>query len=94
MSWATGWLRRLIWIDLIGVMFLPVGIANAEDGPLFWLVGLAFWALRLVAFLLGLSVVRTLLGPMPRRSLPDLIGVAALLALLATIMVLASAGVA
>lgn len=90
MSRATGWLRRLIWIDLIGAMFLPVGIANAEDGPLFWLVGLAFWALRLGAFLLGLSVVRTLLGPMPHRGLPDLIGVAALLALLATIMVLAS----
>lgn len=94
MSRATGWIRRLIWIDLIGAMFVPIGIANTDDGPLFWLVGLAFWAMRLGAILLGLSVVRTILGPMPRHRLSDLIGVAALLALLATIMVLANAVVA
>jgi formate hydrogenlyase subunit 4 len=91
---TTAWLRRLIWIDLLGNLFLPVGIALPESGPAAWLVGLAGWAIKLVAATLALSAFHTLLGRIPRHSLPDLIGVAALLALLAIIMVLASAGAA
>jgi formate hydrogenlyase subunit 4 len=94
-SRMTCWLRRLVWIDLIGGLFLPVGMAAAADnGLLAWLIGLGFWAVKLAAFILGLSAIQTGLGRVPRHSLPDLIGVAALLALLATIMVLASAGTA
>lgn len=92
-SRMTFWLRRLIWIDLIGDLFLPVGMA-AADSPLAWLIGLLCWAVKLAAFILGLSAIQTMLGRAPRHSLPDLIGVAALLALLATIMVLASTGTA
>lgn len=91
---ATGWLRRLVWIDLIGSLFLPVGMANAENAPLTWLLGLACWAIKLGAFMVLLSGTQTILGRIPRHSLPDLIGVAALLALLAIVMVLASAGTA
>ena len=90
----TSWLRRLVWIDLIGGLFLPVGMAAADSLPLAWLIGLLCWAVKLAAFILGLSAIHTLLGRVPRRSLPDLIGVAALLALLATIMVLAGTGTA
>jgi hypothetical protein len=86
---TTGWLRRLIWIDLIGGLFLPVGIAGTDSLPLAWLIGLAAWAFKLAAVVLFLSAARFLIGPIPRQGLPDLIGVAALLALLATIMVLA-----
>jgi hypothetical protein len=93
-SRMTVWLRRLVWIDLIGGLFLPVGMAATEDGPLAWLVGLAGWGIKLGAFVLGLSAIQTTLGRIPHRRLPDLIGVAALLALLATIIVLASAGMA
>jgi formate hydrogenlyase subunit 4 len=93
-SRMTGWLRRLIWIDLIGGLFLPVGMAVADNGPLAWLIGLAVWIIKLAAFVLGLSAIQTLLGRVPRHGLPDLVGVAALLALLATIMVLASSGTA
>lgn len=91
---AAGWLRRLVWIDLIGGLFLPIGIANAENAPLTWLVGLTCWMIKLGAFMVVLSGTQTVLGRIPRRSLPNLIGVAALLALLAAIMVLASAGTA
>ena len=90
----TSWLRRLVWIDLIGGLFLPVGMAAADSLPLAWLIGLLCWAVKIAAFILGLSAIHTLLGRVPRRSLPDLIGVAALLALLATIMVLAGTGTA
>lgn len=88
----TGWLRRLIWLDLIGALFLPVGMAVADDGLAGWLIGLAAWGVKLSLFVASLSAIQTLLGRIPRRSLPDVIGVAALLALLAIIMVLASAG--
>jgi formate hydrogenlyase subunit 4 len=88
----TGWLRRLIWFDLIGGLFLPVGIVAADNGPVAWLSALAFWVVKLGVFMLALSGIQSLLGRVPRHSLPDLIGVAALLALLATIMVLTSSG--
>jgi formate hydrogenlyase subunit 4 len=88
----TAWLRRVVWIDLIGGLFLPVGMATIAGGAQAWLIGLAAWAIKLAAFILGLSASQTLLGRVPHRRLPDLIGVAALLALLAIIMVLTSAG--
>ncbi len=91
---VVGWLRRLIWIDLIGGLFLPIGMANAENAPLTWLLGLTCWAIKLGAFMVVLSGIQMVLGRIPRHSLPDLIGVAALLALLAIVMVLASAGTA
>ena len=94
MSRMAAWLRRLIWIDLIGAVFLPVGIATADAGLLAWLTGFVAWALKTGCFLLGLSVVQTMLGRISRHSLPDLIGVAALLAVLAIILVLASTGIA
>jgi formate hydrogenlyase subunit 4 len=94
MTRMTGWLRPLIWVGLIGGLFLPVGMATAEAGPIGWLIGLASWACKLGLFALCLSGVQALVGRIPRRSLPDLIGVAALLALLAIIIVLTSAGLA
>jgi formate hydrogenlyase subunit 4 len=94
MSRMTGWLRRLVWIDLIGGFFLPVGMASADSGPLAWLIGLACWVLKLAAFILALSVIPATLGRIPRHNLPGLIGVAALLALLAIVMVLANTGTA
>jgi formate hydrogenlyase subunit 4 len=94
MSLMAGWLRRLVWIDLIGGLFLPVGIATTDSGLLAWLGGLGCWVVKLVVFVLALSAVQTLLGRIPNRRLTDLIGVAALLALLAVIMVLASTGTA
>lgn len=90
-SRMTRWLRRLVWIDLIGGLFLPVGMAASGSFPLAWLIGLMFWCLKLGAFALGLSAIGTLLGRVPRHRLQDLLGLAVLLALLAVVMVLASA---
>ena len=90
-SRITRWLRRLVWIDLIGGLFLPVGMAGPGSFPLAWLTGLMFWCLKLGAFALGLSAIGTLLGRVPRHRLHDLLGLAVLLALLAVVMVLASA---
>ncbi len=91
-SRMAGWLRRVVWIDLIGGLFLPIGMATADDGPTGWLTGLLYWCVKLGAFVVILSAIQTSLGRVPRHSLHDLIGVAALLALLAMVMVLASTG--
>ncbi|HYZ24158.1 MAG TPA: NADH-quinone oxidoreductase subunit H [Rhodopila sp.] len=88
----AGWLRRLVWLNLIGALFLPIGMSSAEFGPLGWLIGLLAWAAKLFLFSFCLAGVQTAFGRVPRHSLPDLIGVVALLALLAVVIVLASAG--
>ncbi len=87
----TVWLRRVVWIDLIGALFLPVGMAGPGDGPADWGIGLLCWAAKLLVAVLCLASVRTLLGSASRRETPSLAGAAALLALLATIVVLAGA---
>jgi formate hydrogenlyase subunit 4 len=93
-SKMTGWLRRLIWFDLIGGLFFPVGMATAENGPLDWLIGLACWLVRTAVFVSMFCTIRTFVGRVPRHSLNDLIGIAALLAVLAMIMIMAGTGTA
>lgn len=94
LSRFAGWLRRVVWIDLIGSLFLPVGMAGPDAGLMGWGAGLLSWALKLALAAVCLSAIQTLVGPATQRETPNLIGIAALLALLATIMVLSSAGTA
>ncbi len=89
---VTAWLRRLVWIDLIGALFLPIGMAGPDGGLADWGIGLLCWVAKLAAAVICLSGVHAILGRVSRRDLPDLVGIAALLALLATIMVLAGTG--
>jgi formate hydrogenlyase subunit 4 len=88
---VTVWLRRVVWIDLIGALFLPVGMAGPGDGPAEWGIGLLCWAIKLVVAIVCLAFVRALFGRASRRDMPNVAGVAALLALLATIVALAGA---
>jgi formate hydrogenlyase subunit 4 len=87
-SRLASWLRRLVWIDLIGAAFFPFGMGTAEAGPLDWAIGFACWGLRLAVFIVCLSGLRTLSGRMPARRIQDLSAVAALLALVAAVLVL------
>lgn len=83
----TSWLRRLVWIDLIGDVFLPAGIATADSGPVAWLTGGACWAVKVGALGLCLSGIQSVTGRLPKSGLLDMIGVAVALALLATVMI-------
>lgn len=91
-SHATVWLRRLVWIDLIGALFLPIGMAAPDEGLMQWGTGLLCWVAKLAIAVICLCCSRTLLGRVARRDMADLAGIAVLLALLAAIMVLASEG--
>nr|WP_294577896.1 NADH-quinone oxidoreductase subunit H [uncultured Rhodopila sp.] len=90
----TGWLRRLVWIDLIAALFLPFGFATAGSGPLEWSVGLACWGLKLAILIPCLSAARLIAGRVAAQRVPGLAAFAILLAALAAVMVLSSARLA
>jgi formate hydrogenlyase subunit 4 len=88
----TVWLRRVIWIDLIGALFLPAGMASMQGGVLDWGIGLLAWVVKLAAAALCLSGIRQVMGRLGWRERPKLLGLAALLALLAMVVAMASLG--
>lgn len=90
----TAWLRRIVWINLVGALFLPIGMAGPEGDGIEWAIGLLAWLLKLAAATICLSLAQIVLGRPSRQSLPNLLGVAALLALLATLIALSGAGAA
>ena len=89
---AAGHLRRLVWFSLVGALAFPAGIAAANTGPIAWLAGSFAWCARLALAALVLSGVRLLMGRVPPRGLPAILGLAALLCLLAVALSLANAG--
>lgn len=89
-EWAEA-LRILVWIDLIGALFLPLGMTDQGAGLLGWGIGLVAWAARLVVLAGGLAALRCATGRLPLRRAPQMLGIAAVLGLLAALLVLASA---
>jgi formate hydrogenlyase subunit 4 len=83
----TAWLRRLVWIDLIGALVFPLGL-DASAAPLDWAMGFTGWAVRLAVCLIGLASLQAMLGTLPARRARDLTAAAGLLALVATALVL------
>ncbi len=90
----TTWIRRLIWFDLIGALFLPIGMATSGSGPIEWSVGMVAWAIRLGGFIVCVAAVRALLGPVSARRAPLVAAAGLLLGVIAIVVVLASARLA
>ncbi|MFL5253926.1 MAG: NADH-quinone oxidoreductase subunit H [Rhodopila sp.] len=88
----TSWLRQIVWINLIGALFLPIGMAGPRAGIGDSGTGLAAWLIKLVAAAFCLSVVRVMFGIPARQTLSNVLRIAALLAVLAAVIVLSSAG--
>jgi formate hydrogenlyase subunit 4 len=91
---ATAALRLVVWLDLISALFLPLGMAQSDGTPVGWLIGLGSWAIRLLGFTIVLAVLQSVLGKPQWRSMPAFLGVTALLALLAAMLVLANTAAA
>jgi formate hydrogenlyase subunit 4 len=81
--------RRLFWLDLIGALFVPLGMAPANAGPAAWIVGLLAWAARLAVLTAALALLRSAIGHI-RRVRPWL-AAASMLGLLAAVLAIASA---
>jgi formate hydrogenlyase subunit 4 len=89
-----GALTLLLWLTLISAIFFPVGIAVMNASPLFWLTGLAAWAIKIYLLGAGLCVLEVSIAKMRVLRVPQFLGVAILLALLAVVFLFVSQGFA
>lgn len=87
-------LRLLVWLNLIGAMFLPFGIAPAGAGLAALLLGLVCWLVKLLLLAVAFALLQTVMGRMRLMRVPHMLGVAILLGLLAVVFLFASAGIA
>lgn len=85
-------LQILVWIDLVGGLALPGTLTAARSGPLGWLAGLLFWALRLGLGSLLLGVAGARLESLSSRR--RLAGLSLLVAALAPVLLLAGRALA
>ncbi len=78
--------QAVVWIDLLTALALPGTVPVAQSGPLHWLLGLLFWAMRLVGGGILLGVARGLAGTVAARR--RMAGLSVLLGLLAPLLLL------
>jgi len=83
-------LKLLLYVSLIGCVFIPWGLARAEDGPAAYLVGVALYVGKLAVggFLLG--VFETSVAKMRVFRVPEFLGAALMLSLLAALLLFVS----
>jgi formate hydrogenlyase subunit 4 len=92
-EWGAA-LRLLLWLTLIGTIFLPFGAAAPGASPLSWPLGLLAWAAKLGVLGGGLAAFETLTARMRLFRVPEFLGIALLVALLAAIFLIVSQGFA
>lgn len=90
-EWAAA-LKLLLWISLIATIFVPFGLASPGSDPLVWLLALPVWALKLGVMATVLALFETAIARMPVFRVPEFLGVAVLLGLLAAVFLFASQG--
>ena len=90
---ATAALKLLLWLTLISAVFFPFGLASAAS-PQLWPVGLLAWAGKVCALTLVLAAFETAIAKMRVFRVPEFLGVAILLGLLAAVFLFVSTGFA
>lgn len=83
-------LRLLAWMNLIGTLFLPFGMAQAGH-ILSWPGGLALWAGKLLFMAAALSVFEVSRAKMRVFRVPEFLGAALLLGMLAGVFLFVAA---
>ncbi len=91
---AAAGLKLLVWFSLIGVLSAPFGAGSAEVGVLSWPLGLLAWAGKTVLLAGALAVFETAIAKMRVFRVPEFLGVALLLGLLAAVFLFVSTGFA
>ena len=87
-------LRLLLWMTLIGALFAPFGLGPADAGAAGWLAGVLGWTFRVLVLSTALAVLESTLAKMRVFRVPEFLGVAVLLALLAVVFLFVSQGFA
>jgi formate hydrogenlyase subunit 4 len=83
-------LKLLLYVALIGCVFLPWGLAAPGSGPAAHLVGLAAFFAKLVGAGVLLAVFETAIAKMRVFRVPDFLGAALMLGLLGTLLLFVS----
>jgi formate hydrogenlyase subunit 4 len=91
---ASQALRLLLWFDLLSAVFVPFGMASPEAGLAGWPVGVAAWLARTLLLAIGLASWRAVRARPRLARTPGLLGMAAVLGLLAALVLFAAAGAA
>jgi formate hydrogenlyase subunit 4 len=89
---ATAALRLLLWFSLIAAIFIPFGIAPDGGGVVAWAIGLAVWVPKMLGLALALAVFETSIAKMRVFRVPEYLGIAVLLGLLAAVFLFVSTG--
>jgi formate hydrogenlyase subunit 4 len=87
---AAAALKLLLYLSLIACVFTPWGTAVAGAGASAYAIGLGAYVLKLSAFAFLLSVFETAIAKMRVFRVPEFLGVALMLGLLATILLFVS----
>lgn len=87
-------LRLTLWLALIAAIFLPFGLAAPGTGPLAWLLGFAAFLLKMGGLALALAVFESAIAKMRVFRVPEFLGAALLLGLLAAVFLFVSTGLA
>ena len=87
-------LRLMLWLTLIATIFFPVGLAAPGAGPVAWLIGIAAFAAKIAALGFALAVFESALAKMRVFRVPEFLGAALLLGLLAAVFLFLSTGFA
>jgi len=91
---AQAALRLTLWLALIAAIFLPFGTAPAGAGPLAWGLGLLAWGAKMAGLAFALAVFESAIAKMRVFRVPEFLGAALLLALLAAALLFVSTGLA
>ena len=83
-------LKLLLYVSLIGCIFLPWGLARAEDGPAAYVVGVALYIGKLAVGGFLLAVFETSVAKMRVFRVPEFLGAALMLSLLAALLLFVS----
>lgn len=84
-------LKLLLYVSVIGCLFMPWGIAGASATPAALTIGLASYACKLAVCGLLLAVFETAIAKMRVFRVPAFLGAALMLGLLATLLLFVSA---
>jgi formate hydrogenlyase subunit 4 len=87
---AAAMLRLMVWMCLIGTIFIPFGMARAED-VLSWPGGLVLWGGKLSGMAVALCLFEVSTAKMRVFRVPEFLGVAMLLGVLSGVFLFVAA---
>jgi len=89
----TAMLRLITWFSLVGTIFCPFFMGDSAS-PLSWPFGLLFWLGKLMAGMVALALFEVSTAKMRVFRVPEFLGIAVLLGLLAAVFLFVSQGFA